>query len=57
LNIPGLAEMEQGEFINDLQQPQMIYLSPQGEPVFMNDDGAMLYADGSDSGLSYTDYE
>ena len=57
LNVPGLSEMEQGEFIDEMSQPQMIYLTPQGEPVFMNDDGNMLYADGSDSGLSYTDYE
>jgi len=56
LNIPGLSDMEPGEFINDTAG-QMIYLSPSGEPVFMNDNGSMLYADGSDSGLSYTDYE
>jgi hypothetical protein len=35
----------------------MVYLGPSGEPVFMQEDGAMLYADGSDSGLSAYDYE
>lgn len=56
--IPGLSEMEETDFLNgELSQPQMVYLAPSGEPVFMQDDGSMLYADGSESGLSYTDYE
>lgn len=56
--IPGLAEMEETDFLNgELSQPQMVYLSPSGEPVFMAEDGNMLYADGSESGLSYQDYE
>lgn len=61
LNIGGLNEaaMEQGEFVSpmELSQPQMIYLGPSGEPVFMQDDGSMLYADGSDSGMSLADYD
>jgi hypothetical protein len=59
LNIPGLSEMEQGMFVNpsDLSQPNMVYLSPSGEPVFMQESGEMLYADGSDSGMSAYDYE
>lgn len=58
-NIGGLNEMAQGDFISagELSQPQMVYLSPSGEPVFMQDDGSMLYADGSDSGMSLADYE
>lgn len=56
--IPGLSEMEETDFLNgELSQPQLVYLAPSGEPVFMQEDGDMLYADGSDSGLSYTDYE
>lgn len=59
LNIPGLSEMAPGAFVNEseLMQPQMVYLGPGGEPVFMQDNGSMLYADGSDSGLSAYDYE
>jgi len=59
LNIPGLSEMEPGMFVNesDLSQPNMVYLSPSGEPVFMQESGEMLYADGSDSGMSAYDYE
>lgn len=60
LNIGGLNEaMAQGEFVNmsELSQPQMVYLAPSGEPVFMQEDGSMLYADGSDSGMSLADYE
>lgn len=59
LNIPGLSEMAPGSFVNesDLSQPQMVYLSPSGEPVFMQEGGEMLYADGSDSGMSAYDYE
>jgi hypothetical protein len=59
LNIPGLSEMAPGAFVNesDLSQPQMVYLGPSGEPVFMQEDGSMLYADGNDSGLSAYDYE
>jgi hypothetical protein len=59
LNIPGLSEMANATFVNesDLSQPQMVYLSPSGEPVFMQDNGSMLYADGSDSGMSAYDYE
>lgn len=51
--------MEQGDFVSmsELSQPQMVYLAPSGEPVFMQEDGAMLYADGSDSGMSLADYE
>lgn len=59
-NIPALGEaMEQGEFVNmsELSQPQMVYLAPSGEPVFMQEDGSMLYADGSESGMSLADYE
>jgi len=59
LNIPGLSDMEPGMFVNesDLSQPNMVYLSPSGEPVFMQEGGEMLYADGSDSGMSAYDYE
>jgi len=59
LNIPGLSEMAPGAFVSesDLSQPQMVYLSPSGEPVFMQESGNMLYADGTDSGLSAYDYE
>jgi hypothetical protein len=59
LNIPGLSEMAPASFVNesDLSQPQMVYLGPTGEPVFMQEGGEMLYADGSDSGLSAYDYE
>lgn len=59
LNIPGLSEMAPGNFVSeaDLSQPQMVYLSPSGEPVFMQEGGEMLYADGSDSGMSAYDYE
>jgi hypothetical protein len=59
LNIPGLSEMAPTSFVNesDLSQPQMVYLGPTGEPVFMQEGGEMLYADGSDSGLSAYDYE
>lgn len=60
LNIPGLSEMAPGSFVNenDLSQtPQMVYLGPSGEPVFMQEDGSMLYADGNDSGLSAYDFE
>lgn len=59
LNIGGLNEMAQGEFVSpgELSQPQMVYLAPSGEPVFMQEDGSMLYADGSDSGMSLADYE
>ena len=59
LNIPGLSEMAPGAFVNEgeLSQPQMVYLGPSGEPVFMQENGAMLYADGTDSGLSAYDYE
>ena len=59
LNIPGLSEMAPGAFVNesDLSQPQMVYLGPSDEPVFMQENGSMLYADGSDSGLSAYDYE
>jgi len=58
-NIGGLNEMAQGEFVSpgELSQPQMVYLAPSGEPVFMQEDGSMLYADGSDSGMSLADYE
>jgi hypothetical protein len=58
-NIPGLSEMAQGDFVSesDLSQPNMVYLSPSGEPVFMQEGGEMLYADGSDSGMSAYDYE
>jgi hypothetical protein len=58
-NIAGLSEMEQGNFVSEgeLSQPQVVYLDPSGQPVFMQDDGYMLYADGSDSGLSAYDYE
>ena len=58
-NIAGLSEMEQGNFISEgeLSQPQVVYLDPSGQPVFMNENGGMLYADGSDSGLSAYDYE
>lgn len=58
-NIAGLSEMEQGNFVSEgeLSQPQVVYLDPSGQPVFMQDDGNMLYADGSDSGLSAWDYE
>lgn len=58
-NIGGLNEMAQGEFVSpgELSQPQMVYLAPSGEPVFMQEDGSMLYADGSDSGMSLDDYE
>ena len=54
-----LQEMAQGEFISeaDLSQPQMVYLAPSGEPVFMQEDGSMLYANGEDSGMSLADYE
>lgn len=60
LNIGGLNEaMAQGEFIapGELSQPQMIYLGPSGEPVFLQEDGSMLYADGSDSGMDQSDYD
>lgn len=59
LNIPGLSEMAPGAFVNEgeLSQPQMVYLGPGGEPVFMQENGSMLYADGTDSGLSAYDYE
>jgi len=58
-NITGLNEMAQGEFVSEgeLSQPQMVYLAPSGEPVFMQENGSMLYADGSDSGMSLADYE
>ena len=57
--IPGLAEMEQAEFVEvgELEQPNMIYVSPEGEPVFLSEGGRMVYSDGTDSGLSYYDYE
>lgn len=58
-NIAGLSEMEQGNFVSEgeLSQPQVVYLDPSGQPVFMQESGEMLYADGSDSGLSAYDYE
>jgi len=59
-NIAALGEaMDQGDFVSmsELSQPQMVYLSPSGEPVFMQEDGSMLYADGNDSGMSLADYE
>lgn len=51
--------MEPGYFVSeeDLGQPQMVYLAPSGEPVFMQEDGSMLYANGEDSGMSLADYE
>ena len=58
-NIGGLNDMMQGDFVSagELSQPQMVYLSPSGEPVFMQENGSMLYADGTDSGMSLSDYE
>jgi len=59
-NFSALNEnMDQGDFVSmsELSQPQMVYLSPSGEPVFMQEDGSMLYADGNDSGMSLADYE
>ena len=59
-NLGGLKEaMDQGDFVSvgELSQPQMVYLGPTGEPVFMQEDGSMLYADGSDSGMGLADYE
>jgi hypothetical protein len=55
--VPGLNEMEETDFLDgELSQPNMVYLAPSGEPVFLADDGGMIYADGSDSGLSIYDY-
>jgi hypothetical protein len=51
--------MEGANFVSEgeLSQPQVVYLDPSGQPVFMQEGGEMLYADGSDSGLSAYDYE
>jgi len=55
--VPGLNEMEETDFLNgELSQPNMVYLAPSGEPVFLAEDGGMLYADGQDSGLTIYDY-
>ena len=58
-NIAGLSEMAAGDFVSEgeLSQPNVVYLDPAGNPVFMQENGGMLYADGSDSGLSAYDYE
>jgi len=55
--VPGLNEMEETDFLSgELNEPNMVYLAPSGEPVFLADNGGMIYADGSDSGLTIYDY-
>jgi hypothetical protein len=56
--VPGLAEMMETDFLNgELSEPEMVYLAPSGEPVFLSETGGMIYADGSDSGLTIYDYQ
>lgn len=55
--VPGLNDaFEPAEFMNDTA-PSMVYVDQNGVPVFLQDDGTFLYADGEDAYLSLADYE
>ena len=55
--VPGLNDAFQpAEFMND-EAPSMVYVDQNGVPVFLQDDGTFLYADGEESELSLADYE